>query len=1284
MKRMKKLLAAILAAVMVAGLLPVGALAAEGEAEAVPELQEIGVRIGEDYVAAVPEEDGSALFSLLPLTEKRFTLDLTGYFQEELKAVTLETVIGGLTPEGAETGTSKYAVWAKQLYYDEEGNRVEDSDDFKVLSDSRTLDLSNTNSYCRLELIVGTADQLNPDNIRYIVQVFTSQGLDDMLNFAAKTVDGTTIEIYNRRNYYGSQNGRDYYQLTADPNTFPDNGESKLTFGFSDRWKTRNWTEIKVYQGYYETETDLPIDTSKNITDAVWSNGSNSPTGFQANYNSYQNKPEFTLVLKREGTALIIPFGVYMYAGNISINVGNLYEKRISGTVESFGSIGSYSGYEDESDIYYEIYRLATGKGLSGTYYLRLTAYDPTENGSYNNISKVKSAYLGKLSQEEISNKTEADDIKVNLFYDSSKRIQNNYTYEEGYPDGYKDGGYALVPSQYPDGIIFTVVDKNDNIHYVGVKFEASQEEPEPELPSAPTPLSRDTYFHMERATYEVGHMGSYISYYVMPYSDDSYYYDGYQTVFLLSQNIRDNNVYAVTADTIIPYFTLGNQVIATSNGLPYNPEYAPAATNQTSGVSEVTFRSGVPILYSAKAESGSDLKNYVVTFLTQRTDPTLFVNGTNYSAAYQDDPQNEGRKMPARVVHLTKEYGFHHDIFFANLGASDLTDLSVTLTGLDGTNEAEGVMLDDYWTIGATKSLAGFTTTEEQDSSGQQVSYGELPNVGKIRLQPKRDENGEIISGRVGGILTISAGTGEGKQEVRILLTGIAGDFRIVTTDAVDGVKYVSYSSVIQTNSAGASDAVTFRLTDGKLPDGVELKPNGELYGVPSKAGTYTFTLTATYTETVGGETYTQTDSREFTITITDNTDRNVWDYDGSLFDDGAYAIETAIPNENDTTNIFGSATQGDNRWSNPTQVLYSKGDYGTFVSRVFLDKQELTEGTDYTSESGSTRITLNTNTLKSKGNGTHTISAEFRVGGENGTLRRTAQNYTLTTLGTNSGGNQGSGSQGSGSGGSSGGSTSYTVSAPSSTSNGAVNVSPSSAKKGSSVTITVTPDDGYKLEKLTVTDSKGNPIKVTEQGDGKFTFVMPGSKVNVDAVFVKTTDTTVAGFSDVNPSAYYADAVTWAVEKGITVGTGDDTFSPNSPCTRAQIVTFLWRAAGSPIVDETSTFDDVPPDSFYYNAVQWAVAQGITVGTGGNTFSPNAACTRAQAVTFLYSYEQSPTVSGGNTFTDVAGGAYYTNAVQWAVDKGVTVGTSSTTFSPNATCTRSQIVTFLFRNMA
>ena len=261
---------------------------------------------------------------------------------------------------------------------------------------------------------------------------------------------------------------------------------------------------------------------------------------------------------------------------------------------------------------------------------------------------------------------------------------------------------------------------------------------------------------------------------------------------------------------------------------------------------------------------------------------------------------------------------------------------------------------------------------------------------------------------------------------------------------------------------------------------------------------------------------------------------------------------------------------------------------------------------------------------------------------------------------------------------GGSSSSSRRYDVSAPS-VKHGDVTVSPKSASKGDTVTITVKPDSGYELDTLTVKDASGSKIKVKDKGDGKFTFTMPASKVTVSAEFaeIETLD-----FADVPTDAYYYEAVKWAAKKGITGGTGDGTFNPNGSCTRAHIVTFLWRAAGSPEPKSTVSFADVPAGSYYAKAVAWAVENGITLGTGDGTFSPNATCTRAQSVTFLYrALGTAPTTVNG--FTDVTADAFYADAVAWAVESGVTNGTSASTFSPNNGCTRAQIVTFLYRTM-
>ena len=245
--------------------------------------------------------------------------------------------------------------------------------------------------------------------------------------------------------------------------------------------------------------------------------------------------------------------------------------------------------------------------------------------------------------------------------------------------------------------------------------------------------------------------------------------------------------------------------------------------------------------------------------------------------------------------------------------------------------------------------------------------------------------------------------------------------------------------------------------------------------------------------------------------------------------------------------------------------------------------------------------------------------------------------------------------------------------------TENGSVTVSPKSASKGDTVTVTVKPDSGYVLETLTVTDKNGNELTLKDKGDGKYTFTMPTGKVEVKATFMED-NSMLNFFYDVPNGAYFYEAVKWAVDKGITNGLSDTMFGPYESCTRAQIVTFLWRAAGSPEPKTASSFTDVPASAYYAKAVAWAIENGITNGMTETTFAPNATCTRGQSVTFLYRALKG-TASGSTNFTDVKSDAFYTDAINWAVANNVTNGTSNTTFSPNADCTRAEIVTFLYR---
>ena len=264
--------------------------------------------------------------------------------------------------------------------------------------------------------------------------------------------------------------------------------------------------------------------------------------------------------------------------------------------------------------------------------------------------------------------------------------------------------------------------------------------------------------------------------------------------------------------------------------------------------------------------------------------------------------------------------------------------------------------------------------------------------------------------------------------------------------------------------------------------------------------------------------------------------------------------------------------------------------------------------------------------------------------------------------------------------SGGSSSYDPTYSVSTPSKTEHGTVTVSPKNASKGDRVTVTVKPDSGYVLETLTVTDKNGNELTLKDKGNGKYTFTMPAGKVEVKATFMED-NSMLNFFYDVPNGAYFYEAVKWAVKNGITTGVGNDLFAPEQPCTRAQIVTFLWRAAGSPEPKgAASGMSDVVSGSYYEKAVAWAIENGITTGTTTSTFSPDATCTRAQAVTFLARALKAKAASAAE-FSDVPTGSYFADAVAWAAANGVTEGIGGGLFGSDNDCTRGQIVTFLYR---
>ena len=446
-----------------------------------------------------------------------------------------------------------------------------------------------------------------------------------------------------------------------------------------------------------------------------------------------------------------------------------------------------------------------------------------------------------------------------------------------------------------------------------------------------------------------------------------------------------------------------------------------------------------------------------------------------------------------------------------------------------------------------------------------------------------------------------------------KVTLTAASVKPTITTTSLPEGTVGASYSATL--NATGTTP-ITWSVSSGTLPAGLSLSGN-TISGTPTTAGTANITVKAV---NVAGEATKnlsiKINAASVKPTITTTTLPN-----GRV--DSAYSF---------TLKASGTGTI---TWS------YT----GTMPAGLDMDSNGKITGTPTTEET-------KTITVKAK-------NSEGEV----------TKDFTITILPKSSGGGGGGGYV-----------STYAITVEDAK-NGDVTVSHKSTYKGATVTVTVDPDKGYSLETLTVTDKNGKEIELTNKGDGKYTFKMPASKVTVKATFMDD-NTMLNYFVDVFATDYYYDAVLWAVQEGITNGTSPTTFSPGEACTRSQMATFLWRAAGAPDpVGVSNPFADVDADAYYAKAVQWAYEQGITGGTSATTFSPDEACTRGQMATFLCRMADGKPVNDTVIFADIKADKYYAKAVQWAYEQKITAGTSATTFSPDDPCTRAQMVTFLYR---
>lgn len=678
---------------------------------------------------------------------------------------------------------------------------------------------------------------------------------------------------------------------------------------------------------------------------------------------------------------------------------------------------------------------------------------------------------------------------------------------------GYKDNFSG-------EGVDFTIFSGDDMWHYT-IKVAENEGYV---YDGAPDVGSSDRYFQVN----DLFNGDDELDTYVIPYEHDTYYSYGYQTLLI---NDTEADMTAIAPEVYLGYHAkvYYNDTLEETNDDNWSNKLT--ARDFTGAPADVTRDPQSSIRYTVSAENHIDQKNYWVTTVKKEEGAKLFVNGPD-----------------EREIFLNNYFDNAHDIFVANVGTEELTGITVTL---DATN----VKLDEYWTLGGegNNTLAPFTTTYNNTGN----YHGELFNVAKIRLIP--DGEGEIT-----GTLTIAA---DGQESRVITLTGTAGNPKIDTTSLHDAVKYVPYSAIVTTNNMHDWNKVTLELVSGKLPEGVEFYPSGEIYGVPKETGEFPITIRANYSHSEFEDSVAN-----LTLTVQDNTDENV----NATVDEG-YGITIRVP---DTITSY------------TDREFEIEGVLAEFVD-FWLDGEKLVKDVDYTAEEGSTKITIKSQTFSNAGNGKHTISAEFRVDGDrNKDLKKASQNYTKS-----------SGGGGSTGGGGGGGTASYKVTFET---NGGSAIDAKTIKKGSTITDLPAPTkDGFVFvgwyKDAALTQAFDSTTKITAKTTlyAKWDVVIPEEK-----------PVEVSGFVDVTENDWFYEDAKWAYGNELMVGYNNAQFAPNDAITGGMIVAVLARLADVDVTKyENTEFEDVYEEQWYTPYAKWAKAVGLVDGI---PFNPPAEITR------------------------------------------------------------------------
>lgn len=875
---------------------------------------QMSLEVAGDTVVVYPEEKeftndgGMTTFSLLPLEEKNLTVDLTGYTPVELTQVTVNAIFAG---SGDTLEDGDQIIWTYK----------NGDDEFVISSPEDTIDLSRntcySGGYSNWEMIVGDADQLAADNIRYQVQVQVTDSanwLKPTVYFEDESGTRTKAQVLEDEWHYQDYYAKRWLEMVV-PSRYRNAGQKAyLSLEVNDEvFPSPRYDFLEVY---FEWPSGVEHFQGEDITDQILG-ADLTIAGSGYEWTSDWNWDE-------------VIFVSYDASGNetgrlpVNLRLWSIDHYLDENLLDADGEmVWSSQDWDEQDEVELLTYELLAQYPVNDTYYLQM---DYIVKGQ-SNSQQVTAAYVGNFESIAEAQAAGAADITRELF--GSK----------GYGADYSQGVYLSV---------FVGADGTDEqeVYRYLVKTEGTQ-----------VSLSGNTYVQFSGLKDKDGNT---VPCQVVPADEDSYGQYNYLTILVDE---------SVDISALAPTFYMMDGMRLYTAG---------SSTPEVSGRSVHDF-SGGAVQYSVSAENGTDSKNYWLQVVPSSSGAgRLYINSLADEDA--DTAETGGVVYSTREIFLDGIHDYVHDIFLANMGTDALQSLSVEL-------DSEQVQLDDYWTLHGTYELAGFTGTGADDTQ----------NWARLRLVTSDAVmSGLTAGGEISGTLTIKAGN---TPLVVLTLTGMVGDPGITTEEIPDAVKYVHYGTMIQNNNKYDFNTVSYRLTDGALPEGMTLRSNGELYGVPKEAGEFWFAVEMT-------NSYSGLDSSEagFTLTVIENTDENVDNATDENYDLKERVPDITLSNTSDHT--MASIGLFD-QWEN-----------------LYLDGEMLTEGVDYTAESGSTRLTIRSQTLKA-GNtvGTHTLSAEFRTP-DTKTLKRAAQNYRVTD--SSSGGGSSSGGSSSGGSDSSGSSTS------------------------------------------------------------------------------------------------------------------------------------------------------------------------------------------------------------------------------------------------------------------